>query len=304
MNKVAENKIANLEKKLAERNRKLEIEAALEKVRAASMAMRKSEELQEVIQVVCEQLIALGIKLDSTLFVDVLENGSWNVWNTTPTQTYPAQINIPFIRIPPMTSVNKAKAQGKKELMLVLSKKEKDQFLSYFFTGTNARNIPVARKKYVLNSPGHALSFFFMKNIILGITTLSGIPFSEEENAIFRRFKKVFEQAYTRFLDLQKAEAQAREAQIETALERVRAQSMAMHHSDDLHKVAAILFKQIKELGYTSFMGGIIIYNERDGSSEYWLSDIDFNIHPVSYRVLYRGHALLPREVQAMERRH
>ena len=32
---------------------------------------------------------------------------------------------------------------------------------------------------------------------------------------IFKRFAKVFEQTYTRFLDLQKAEAQAREAQIE-----------------------------------------------------------------------------------------
>ena len=39
-----------------------------------------------------------------------------------------------------------------------------------------------------------------------------------------KRFGKVFEQTYTRFLDLQKAEAQAREAQIEAALERVRSQ--------------------------------------------------------------------------------
>ena len=46
-----------------------------------------------------------------------------------------------------------------------------------------------------------------------------------------KRFAKVFEQTYTRFLDLQKAEAQAREAQIELALERVRARSMAMHQS-------------------------------------------------------------------------
>jgi hypothetical protein len=40
---------------------------------------------------------------------------------------------------------------------------------------------------------------------------------------IFKRFTKVFEQTYTRFLDLQKAEAQSREAQIQLALERVRA---------------------------------------------------------------------------------
>ncbi len=39
------------------------------------------------------------------------------------------------------------------------------------------------------------------------------------------RFGKVFQQTYTRFLDLQKAEAQARESQIELALERVRSQN-------------------------------------------------------------------------------
>ena len=47
------------------------------------------------------------------------------------------------------------------------------------------------------------------------------------EVQIFKRFAQVFEQTYTRFLDLQKAEAQAREAQIEAALERVRAASLA-----------------------------------------------------------------------------
>ena len=36
---------------------------------------------------------------------------------------------------------------------------------------------------------------------------------------------RVFEQTYTRFLDLQKAEAQAREAKIEAALERVRSRT-------------------------------------------------------------------------------
>ena len=40
----------------------------------------------------------------------------------------------------------------------------------------------------------------------------------EEEN-LLARFTKVFEQTYTRFLDLQKAEEQARESKIETALE-------------------------------------------------------------------------------------
>ena len=54
---------------------------------------------------------------------------------------------------------------------------------------------------------------------------------------ILKRFAKVFDQAYTRFLDLQKAEAQAREAKIEAALERVRSRSLAMHKSSDLLEV-------------------------------------------------------------------
>gem|GEM_PF-5045602 len=45
---------------------------------------------------------------------------------------------------------------------------------------------------------------------------------------------KTFEQTYTRFLDLQKAEAQAKESKIEVALEKVRSRSLAMHKSDEL----------------------------------------------------------------------
>ena len=58
----------------------------------------------------------------------------------------------------------------------------------------------------------HAITF--QHGYLLLITTK---PFNETQ--IFLRFGKVFEQTYTRFLDLQKAEAQAREAQIQLALE-------------------------------------------------------------------------------------
>ena len=63
------------------------------------------------------------------------------------------------------------------------------------------------------------------------------------------RFGKVFQQTYTRFLDLQKAEAQAREAQIEAALERVRSRTMAMQKSDELQEVACFI-SAITMVGY------------------------------------------------------
>ena len=73
---------------------------------------------------------------------------------------------------------------------------------------------------------------------------------------IFKRFGKVFEQTYTRFLDLQKAEAQAREAKIEAALERVRSRTMAMHKSDELVAVAGLLFEQVSTLGIKTWTCG------------------------------------------------
>ncbi|MDZ7646441.1 MAG: hypothetical protein U5K54_04265 [Cytophagales bacterium] len=63
---------------------------------------------------------------------------------------------------------------------------------------------------------------------------------------MLERFGKVFEQAYTRFLDLQKAEVQAREAQIEAALERVRGKAMAMHSSQDLADTIGTFYKQLE----------------------------------------------------------
>ena len=72
---------------------------------------------------------------------------------------------------------------------------------------------------------------------------------TEEQQAIVKRFAKEFSSAYRRFLDIEKAEAQAREAHIEAALERVRSRSMAMHNSDEIGEVAKILFEQLNSLG-------------------------------------------------------
>src|SRR4030095_11482073 len=63
-------------------------------------------------------------------------------------------------------------------------------------------------------------------------------------------FAKVFEQTYTRFLDLQKAETQAREANIEAALEKVRSRANAMHRSESLHEVIREVHSQLRQLEF------------------------------------------------------
>ncbi len=82
-----------------------------------------------------------------------------------------------------------------------------------------------------------------------GALQTAGIePLSDEQMEILFRFGKVFDMTYTRFNDLKQAEAQAREAKIETALERVRSRTMAMQRSDELANTTQILFQEFKKL--------------------------------------------------------
>ena len=121
-----------------------------------------------------------------------------------------------------------------------LSFEEKNKFYQDLFQ--LIPGIPEEALEYYFSCPGLAISTVLLENVGFYIENFSGTPYSDEENNTLMRFGKVFQQTYTRFLDLQKAEAQAREAQIEVALERVRARTMAMQKSDELNEAAAYMY--------------------------------------------------------------
>ena len=82
--------------------------------------------------------------------------------------------------------------------------------------------MPDELKNWILEQEFLTQSFALGKNSMIGIHFHYQKTLSETEVDILKRFSKVFDQAYIRFIDLEKAEAQAREAQIEAALERVK----------------------------------------------------------------------------------
>lgn len=245
--------------------REAQIEAALERVRSRSMAMHKSEELPEVIQLVFEQLRQLNFNIDSAQFdLNFRESDDINLWTAVPGQPYPTQQHIPYFNNAVFNSVKHAKEAGLSLSVHNFTFEEKNEFFNYFFKHTN---IPEERRKFILSLPGWARSVVYLDRIYLGIQNYSGIPYSDTEHVILGRFAKVFEQAYTRFLDLQKAEAQAREAQIEAALERVRAQAMAMHNSEDMGQCIVKMFSELTGLGVderTRFGIGILNHDNED----------------------------------------
>ena len=89
---------------------------------------------------------------------------------------------------------------------------------------------------------------------------------ADEEIEVVRRFSQVFELAYSRFLELKEKEQRARDAQIEAALERVRAQALSMQISDDLPAASAAMFRELRPLypdTHVSVIGTLDVESQR-----------------------------------------
>lgn len=256
-------------------SKEAQIETALERVRSRSMGMQKSGELSEVIQVVYEQLIHLGIHTEHAGFVmDYKERDDYLIWIADRFGS-PSQLIIPYFDAIYYNRFNEAKKSGADFFVTNLSFEEKNEFYEHLFR--YIPGFPEESRKDILSQPGFSISTALLENVALYIENFSGTPFTEEANAILMRFGKVFQQAYTRFLDLQKAEIQTREAKIEAALEKVRARSLAMHHSDELKQVAASLFGRLQELGI-SFDGALIfLFNKEIRNIQLWIATNDLS---------------------------
>jgi hypothetical protein len=154
-------------------------------------------------------------------------------------------IHLPEINDPVWADYNEAIKTRKSLFTKSYTYEEKNKAWNHLFQHSGFKIIPDERKKMILDAKSYIISIALYKNTGIQLIRYSGLPFSEKENETLQRFGKVFEQAYVRFLDLQKAETQAREAQIEAALERVRSRSLAMHQSTELNEVVVVLFENL-----------------------------------------------------------
>jgi hypothetical protein len=236
--------------------REAQIEAALERVRSRTMGMQKSDELKEVIQLVYEQFVHLKINVDHAGFVvDYTPKRNWHFW-IADEQDIPSKITHPYFESVWANQFNEAKEKGADLFATNLNFEEKNKFYNELLS--YVPGLPDKSKDFYLNCPGLAATTVLFDNVSLYIENFSGTPYTDEENKILMRFGKVFQQTYTRFLDLQKAEAQAREAQIEAALEKVRSHSLAMHHSSELQGVVDAVSQQLHNL-VSDINGGVFI---------------------------------------------
>src|SRR5439155_6345809 len=209
----------------------------------------------------------------------------------------PFQVTIPYFDCAHWNSFNEAKEKGIDFFANHLSFEEKNRFYQDLFK--LIPGLTEETKEYYFSCPGLAISTVLLENVGLYIENFSGIPYSDEENATLMRFGKVFQQTYTRFLDLQKAEAQAREAQIEGALERVRSRTMAMHKSSEVMDIAVSLYAELEKLGFTFGASTIIIIDKASGDMEHWTAGFFQKKYPQSCFIPYFKHPYYDAELSA-----
>ncbi|HPR02137.1 MAG TPA: nuclear transport factor 2 family protein, partial [Saprospiraceae bacterium] len=276
------------------KNREQEIEASVERVRSKSLAMSQSTEIQQVINTVFEQLGGLGLEMNvASIFIFKEGSKDWEQWVASADTSYSTCFSIPYYDHPIFRDLDKARKAHKAFYTIKYPKKIKDQWFDYAFTHTEYQRIPDQRKAYLLNSEFFLVAFALSAHTGIQLSKYAGDAFTEEDQRILQRFSIVFEQAYTRFLDLQKAETQTREAQIQLALERVRAATMSMFRSEDLGKVAQILFLQMQQLGKGLDRAMIPIVDTRTHTANAWMTTEDGAGVKDGIQVSWLGHPVL-----------
>lgn len=275
-------------KKAEAQAREARIEVALEKVRSRSMAMHKSEELKEVIQVVYEQLVQLDIPAEHTGFImDYRLRDDFRNWIADKFGT-PSQVTIPYFDCIYYNRFNEAKKKGINSFSVILNREEKDKFYRDLFQ--HVPGFPEESKSIIFSHPGFTISTVLLENVALYIENFTGIPFTDEEDDFLMRFGRVFQQTYTRFLDLQKAEAQAREAQIEAALERVRSKAMAMQYSGELSSLIGVIYTELNKLDVSFDRCFIMLFDAGTKGATWWMASPEAPELSRGFKLPYHEH--------------
>ncbi|MGZ3944620.1 MAG: ATP-binding protein, partial [Mucilaginibacter sp.] len=246
-------------KQAEEQAKEAQIQLALERIRAKTMAMHNSVDVGDTVATMFDELIKLGIENTARCGIAIIsDNQKMELWRAS----YNADGNVDRVigrvdmTVHPLLE-KVYRAWKNKETVCSVELTGKDQE-DYFRALNDSPEYPVQFDLASLPPRQINSDFFFQEGCVYVFTVE---PLSQEEIKLFKRFAGVFGLTYRRYLDLQKAEEQAREAKIEAALEKVRGKALAMYSSADLTSTASMVFTELRKLGINPIRCGVGMYN-------------------------------------------
>jgi signal transduction histidine kinase len=253
---LAYRRFTDIEVALAQ-SRKAQIEAALERIRSRALAMHNSAEVGDVSDLLFSELEKMDINPTGfSIMVFDRERDKYELWRAKDVahqgvyETF--SINAMYDKldqyIPGFAEDLESRwNSGAPFFIAELSGKRR---ISFIEANREMGNYTEDQFENILRIYPDPIFWhlIFFKHGWLGLVQNEQLP--EDDLLVIRRFAEVFDFAYTRFLDLQKAESQAREAQIELSLERIRAQVTAMQESSDLLDIVVTMRTEFVGLGH------------------------------------------------------
>lgn len=266
--------IKALKKELAVKKRELEIEKAFEKVREYAMSMRHSSDLQKIVNIVARELN--NMDLDITGVFMVINNDEidkqFTFWGSTGVaEIYMKKAAIPYLDRPIYQVLAEATTNGEQFFVEKYSKEEKNEFFEHLFKHPPYNSSTQEWKEQVFSREGgYTRSVSVSQYTSIFVVNHFGRRLSDKDNEILKRFGQVFEQSYTRFLDIQKAEALAHEAIKQASADRVRGEIASMRTSEDLNRITTIIWRELETLEVPFIRCGVFfIDNEKEEIQAY-----------------------------------
>ena len=253
--------------------REAQIEGALERVRSKTMAMHNSEDLEDIVVSLFDEVLNLGLDKSIRCGIGILEGHEGmetRSVNSNSDGSVDLKVGMLNMTIHPMlVGLKKAWKKGSKRYSYEYTGKD---VRKYYEALNNEPEYPFNANLETLPEQEFHQSFFYSSGILF---TFSETPISEKSARILARFAAVFGQTYRRFLDLQTAEAQAREATKQASLDRVRGQIASMRSTADLNRITPLVWNELTTMGVPFIRCGVFIIDEPTEIVQAYLSAPD-----------------------------
>lgn len=262
---------------LAQRVKDLSVESSLERIRNRTMAMSSSNELAHVIALIFSELRSVGFDaLACDLVLFDRDTGNSTMWlsgsrDAEKQDSFPIGYRIPKMDHPHYTAALESWKSGEKRRVTVLKGSAYVSYMESLLTRTEMSNLPEPVKRFITERQGIVHSEIF--NTYGCIRVASETEYPEAKLNILTRFAEVFDETYTRFVDLQRLEMQAREANRRASLDRLRAEIASMRTAADLNHVTPLIWRELKILEIPFFRCGVFIIDPEKRQLTYYLSD-------------------------------
>ncbi|HMB40579.1 MAG TPA: nuclear transport factor 2 family protein, partial [Balneolaceae bacterium] len=233
-----------------QRRMEAELEAASERVRAHAMGMQKPDDIMDVLNVMKEEVDRFDLGNIATWIWTKDENGIVTQWDISEVieEDNLVNFNLTFdIHKYPEVGRHAAEWEKGSKYYTVYWPADRLQKVvdEVIMVDPDAGEyFQAAVDEGQIEEYWHAAAPYSQGVVGLDFTS---VP-PERTEIILLKISSAFDMAYQRFKDLQKAEKRRKEAELETAVERVRAHAMGMQSTDDLSNVLQVLNSELSKL--------------------------------------------------------